>query len=619
MEIFRKKGFKIFFAFFAAFFMGVFGFGVINFFGGGRYLAKVGKKEIKPQDYLRAYENISARNRQSGQTLTPQQQDAQKVQAFYSLINSNIIETVAEEIGLAVTDEELRQTIKDLGQFNKDNGEIDSEKYRNFLSVQGLSVNEFEENFKKNILRQKWARLVLPVTAVSAKTDNYFQSRFSRIANIRYFEVPTQIIKTKTNVSEEQLKTFYGEKNDSFRTPGSYKIELLEISKEIFKGQISTQEIQDYYNNNRGDFSQKGSFLTSHILFSIDSGLGLEELKQKSEEVYQLALKNKHSFASLAKKYSDDSGSKIKGGDLGWTPYGSFVKEFEDQVKTMKKGAIAKPFLSQFGYHIVYLRNKKEAKELSFQEVQGAIKETLLKNKLNNFLNLISQRSQTEQGFQKISQDYNLTFIPDFLITENSKYKNISLKAIHNSLKGKSLNILDIYDTGKKYLFYKLNSSVIGEKIAFEKIKKNVLAAYRKEEYSKQLNDKQREFLEKYKTQKNFDALKKQWSINRVINKNLSYSDLAEDNVLLLDFRNIVFQLNAGQMIVRRHSDKLFVILLDSFTENSDEGLNNRFTKEYLERIKTSLLIDKLINSRAQQIGVSYNEKLIKQYNIPFK
>ena len=113
MEIFRKKGFKIFFAFFAAFFMGVFGFGVVNFFGGGgRGLVTVGKKEIKPQDYLRAYENISARNRQSGQTPTLQQQNTQKVQALHSLISSNIIETMAEEMGLAVTDEELIQTIE---------------------------------------------------------------------------------------------------------------------------------------------------------------------------------------------------------------------------------------------------------------------------------------------------------------------------------------------------------------------------------------------------------------------------------------------------------------------------------------------------------------------------
>ena len=620
MEIFRKKGFKMFFAIFAALFMGIFGFGVVNFLGGGGTgLVTVGKKEIKPQDYLRVYENISARNRQNGQNLTPQQENSQKVQALHSLINSNMIAIVAEDMGLAVVEEELIQAIKNSGQFNNDNGEFDTNKYQDILKAQGISIREFEENIKKNILQQKWAKLVLPVANVSAKTGNYFQSRFSRIANFRYFEVPSNIIKPKIEVSEAQLRTFYGERNDSFRTPESYKIELLEISEEIFKDKISTQEIQSYYNNNREKFSQKGSFLASHILFSIDSDLGLEALKKKSEEIYQQVQKNKSSFAALAKKHSDDPGSKTKGGDLGWTSYGNFVKEFEEQVKKMKKGEIAKPFLSQFGYHIVYLRDKKGAKNSSFQDVQVTIKNILVKNKLNNFLKLIFQRSQKEQGFQKISQDYTVPFKADFLVQENSQYKGIPIKSIYNSLKGKPVNTLDTYVVDGKYLFYKLNSFTAGQKIPFEKSKKNVLLAYTQEEHSKVLNTKQKEFLQKYKNKKGFDVLRKQWRISRVINKSLSYNELLKDNPLLLNFRNVIFQLNTGQMIVQKYSDKLFVILLDNYDKKSDEDENIPFTKEQLERIKTSLLIDKLVNFKAQQIGISYNEKLLKQHNIPFK
>ncbi len=619
MEIFRKKGFKIFFAFFAAFFMGVFGFGVVNFFGGGRGLVTVGKKEILPQDYLKAYENIAARSRQLRQNQTPQQQNYQKVQALYGLINNHIITMVAEEMGLAVSDEELIQVIKDTGQFSKDNGEFDSEKYQEFLATQGLSANEFEKNFRKDILQQKWAKLVLPVAMVSNQTDSYFQSQFSRTANIRYFEVPSFIIKPKIKVSDEQLQTFYGESTQAFRTAKSYKINLMEVSKEIFKDKINSQEIQNYYNNNRGEFSQKGSFLASHILFSIDSGLGLEQLKKKTEEVYRQAIKNKKLFVSLAKKYSDDPGSKTKGGNLGWTNYGSFVKEFEEQVKTMKKGEIAKPFLSQFGYHIVYLKDKKEAKEFSFQEVQAAIKEILLKNKLNNFLNLVVQRYQAEQGFQKISQDYNLPYNKDLLVTENTKYKDIPLAFIYNSLKEKSVNTLDTYATEEKYLFYKLNESVAGEKIAFEKIKKDVLAAYLREAHSKIADAKQKEFSQKYQTRQTFESLKNLWNISKVVDKNLIYTDSLEEDPLVLNFKNIVFQLKPGQMVVRKHSDKLFIILLDRFTENPNNNSATHFTKESLENIKTSLLVDKLIDFRSQQIDISYNENLLKQYNIPIK
>ena len=94
---------------------------------------------------------------------------------------------------------------------------------------------------------------------------------------------------------------------------------------------------------------------------------------------------------------------------------------------------------------------------------------------------------------------------------------------------------------------------------------------------------------------------------------------MLEEDPLLLDFRNIVFQLRVGQMIVKQHSDKLFVILLNSFTENPNNNLDNLFKKESLKKIKTSLLVDRLIDFRANNTKISYNKDLLKQYNIPLK
>ena len=75
-------------------------------------------------------------------------------------------------MGLAISDEELIQIIKNSKQFNQDNGEFDSEKYQEFLDNQAVSAPVFEKNFKKKILQQKWAKLVLPVAIVSDEANN---------------------------------------------------------------------------------------------------------------------------------------------------------------------------------------------------------------------------------------------------------------------------------------------------------------------------------------------------------------------------------------------------------------------------------------------------------------
>lgn len=79
-----------------------------------------------------------------------------------------------------------------------------------------------------------------------------------------------------------------------------------------------------------------------------------EEAKKKAEEINKKALTGED-FAQLAKEYSEDPGTKDKGGDLGWQKRGVFIPEFDKAIfDDLKKGEITKePVLTQFGYHII--------------------------------------------------------------------------------------------------------------------------------------------------------------------------------------------------------------------------------------------------------------------------
>ncbi|MEB2494855.1 peptidylprolyl isomerase, partial [Peribacillus frigoritolerans] len=85
------------------------------------------------------------------------------------------------------------------------------------------------------------------------------------------------------------------------------------------------------------------------------------------------------SFEELAKQYSEDTGSKEKGGDLGYFTAGKMVKEFEDAAYKLKKDEVSEPVKSQFGYHIIKVTDIKEQKP--FDEVKGDIKKDLVQKK----------------------------------------------------------------------------------------------------------------------------------------------------------------------------------------------------------------------------------------------
>ena len=78
-------------------------------------------------------------------------------------------------------------------------------------------------------------------------------------------------------------------------------------------------------------------------------------------EIYTLSLHDAlpiSDFADLAKKYSDDKGSAVNGGTLAWFTKGQTVQAFEKKSFSLRKGEISRPFMSEFGYHIVKLLDK---------------------------------------------------------------------------------------------------------------------------------------------------------------------------------------------------------------------------------------------------------------------
>ena len=104
-------------------------------------------------------------------------------------------------------------------------------------------------------------------------------------------------------------------------------------------------------------------------------------------------------FAELAKKFSQDPGSAISGGDLGWFGPGKMVKAFEEQLLKLKPGQISEPFKTQFGWHIVQLLGERK-KDITDEKIREAAKTRLIQQKLavetKNWKNKIRQEAYIE-------------------------------------------------------------------------------------------------------------------------------------------------------------------------------------------------------------------------------
>jgi peptidyl-prolyl cis-trans isomerase SurA len=116
-----------------------------------------------------------------------------------------------------------------------------------------------------------------------------------------------------------------------------------------------------------------GTVDASHILIGLNPGASAESRKEAKNKISAIfeRLTNGESFEELAKKFSEDKNSAKKGGNLGVFGSGKMVESFENQTFALNEGEFSKPFLTDYGFHIVKLNKRIPVQSLA--EVKGDI------------------------------------------------------------------------------------------------------------------------------------------------------------------------------------------------------------------------------------------------------
>ena len=140
------------------------------------------------------------------------------------------------------------------------------------------------------------------------------------------------------------------------------------MQKEMKKIKVSQKELKDYYETNKDKFIQPLELKASHILV---------KTKKEAEDIINSLIKSKNlklDFTKLAKeKSTGPSGSK--GGELGWFTLEKMVPEFSTAASKLSVNSITKnPVKTQFGFHVIYLDDKKEKSTMLFSKIKDNIK-----------------------------------------------------------------------------------------------------------------------------------------------------------------------------------------------------------------------------------------------------
>ncbi len=133
--------------------------------------------------------------------------------------------------------------------------------------------------------------------------------------------------------------------------------------KKLSEIRMSRREVNQFYETMKDSLPDVPPTANlSHILISVKAGGAARQIALEKIKKIQKQLQEGADFAELARQYSEDPGSKSRGGDLGFTSRGEFVKPYEEAAFTMKTGEVSDIVESQFGFHLIEVLDRRGEK-----------------------------------------------------------------------------------------------------------------------------------------------------------------------------------------------------------------------------------------------------------------
>ena len=352
-------------------------FGIESYFvsNTSNSVAKVDGTDISQDQFRDRFNQYRQRMQQMmGSAVDPSYFERPEIkrQVLDQLVNEQLLIAANEKLGITVPPARIRQEIMDIPAFQSD-GQFDPQQYKMLLASQGMSPLAFEQRVRQDLgVRELPTQVTATALVTDAEVDTYLRLK-DQLRDFRFVKL-AKPEPANGEVSADEAEAYYKAHQADFMTPERVALDYLELDGARLEVNLKADDsvLKDRYEKEQARFVSPEERLASHILIKVEGKGAPDDQKKalaKAEQIEQ-ELKAGKSFAELAKKDSDDLGSKNQGGDLGWLDKGTTDEAFESALFALDKGQISAPVLTSDGYHIIELRDIRAGETRTFDEVK---------------------------------------------------------------------------------------------------------------------------------------------------------------------------------------------------------------------------------------------------------
>jgi peptidyl-prolyl cis-trans isomerase D len=355
----------------------------------GAVVARVNGDKITQSEWDAAHQVEVDRIRASAPNINAKMLDSAEARyaTLDKLVNDRLIALASEKQLLVTSDQRLARYLQQdpsIAGLRGADGKLDMDRYRQLAASQGMTPEMLEARVRRDLSNQQvLAGLQASAFATQSQTDTaldaYLQRREVQVKRWSPADFAAKVV-----VTDADLQAYYTENSERFRSVENVDLEYLVLDLAALQSRIELpeQDLKTYYEQNLQRLAGQEQRRASHILINAAKDLPEAEKQKaraKADALLAEVRKAPKTFADVARKNSDDTGSAQSGGDLDFFARGAMVKPFEDAAFALKKGDISDVVISDFGFHIILLTDVKQPPVPSFESMRPQLEADLRK------------------------------------------------------------------------------------------------------------------------------------------------------------------------------------------------------------------------------------------------
>lgn len=312
------------------------------------------------------------------------------------LVNQRLVSQAASRAKVHISDELLREKIIAIPAFQVD-GQFNQTNYERAVKLQFGSAARFEEQLRADLQNEAYRNSITDTAFSSRVAADLFAKLSEQTRDVSVINLALDAYKDKVKIEPKAVQDYYDNNKAEFTIAEQVKVEYIEVSVDAIAAaiKIAPDDVAKSYEANKDRYRQKEERKASHILISTAKDAKEDAKKaarEKAQKIFDEVKKNPASFADIAKKESQDPGSAQSGGDLGFFGKGAMVPPFEKAVFAAQKDEIVGPVESDFGFHIIRLTDIRPEKVKTLDEARPEIEGELRKAQASTKFSDISQK-----------------------------------------------------------------------------------------------------------------------------------------------------------------------------------------------------------------------------------